>query len=88
MLHISPSLNLNSNGFEVVYIHGYPNGIKKRNDFYLPLFTKNLDKVKQFELRKDDYFSNGYPKTGSLLFINRDRKKLLSTIQNYFKAQL
>jgi hypothetical protein len=74
MLSINPYSNLECSDFEVVYMSGYPNGIKKRNDFYLPLFTKNLSKVKEFELRKDDYFSNGYPKTGS--FLSSAEKKM------------
>ena len=58
------SPNSKCDDFEVEFIPGYPNGIKKRDNLYLPLFTKNLYKVKELELRKDDYFSNGYPKTG------------------------
>jgi hypothetical protein len=90
MLSINPYSNLECGDFEVVYMSGFPNGIKKRNDFYLPLFTKNLSKVKEFELRKDDYFSNGYPKTGSFLYFAEtiNSLKLFPLFQtDFYKAQ-
>ena len=40
------------------------NGLKKSNGNYLPNYIRNLSIIKTMELRNDDTFVIGYPKSG------------------------
>lgn len=51
--------------FEWEPVEGTKHGLKKVNNTYLPMLVKNLDSVKKLEIREDDTFVIGYPKSGT-----------------------
>jgi hypothetical protein len=51
--------------FEIVRAKSAKNGLKKRDGVLLSNFTINLSSVKNLELRSDDTFVIGFPKSGT-----------------------
>lgn len=52
-------------GFENEQIPGLRLGLKKKDGCYLPNYVRNISVIKSLELRKDDTFVIGYPKSGT-----------------------
>jgi hypothetical protein len=52
------------NESKLFHIPGFLHPVYRIDNFYFPSFFKSLKLIKSFELRNDDFFSNGYPKSG------------------------
>lgn len=60
--------------FDIVPVKGFKNGLKKRDGILLQNMVVNLECVKNLELKKDDAFVIGFPKSG----MNSKRNRFLT----------
>ena len=58
------STNIEEEEFKTEKINGLRLGLKVKDDCYLPNYVRNLSIVKTLDLRSDDTFVIGYPKSG------------------------
>jgi hypothetical protein len=55
---------VNEENLEIVPVQGMSKGLKRVDDIYLPTLVKNLSLAKTIQVRNQDTFVIGYPKSG------------------------